>query len=152
MIIGRIAALAVFLALLGTPAAPADKIVPRSGYAVAPLPTDETVRKGMLAIRDLVRINHSLVTHRRMPPDHAMRFAAQVKIEADRILATSTISSEARDRLHLLLSDIVAGVGSVAARDSGASPIDGLARADAALTRYPQEFDHPDWAPVQSLD
>ena len=39
--------------------------------AFAPLPTDEPVRKGMLAIRDLVRINHSLVTHRRMPPDHA---------------------------------------------------------------------------------
>ena len=38
---------------------------------MAPLPTDEPVRKGMPAIRDLVRINHSLVTHRRMPPDHA---------------------------------------------------------------------------------
>ena len=28
------------------------------------------VRKGLMAVRHLVRINHPLVTHRRMPPDH----------------------------------------------------------------------------------
>jgi hypothetical protein len=138
MALARIALIALSLALLGaTP---------------APWPTDEPVRKGMLAIRDLVRINHSLVTHRRMPPDHAARFARQVKVEADGILATSRISGEARETLRALLDEIVTGVGAVAARDKAVSPIDGLVRADEALARYPQEFDHPGWAPLQSLD
>jgi hypothetical protein len=153
LVIGRIIAIAaVLLALLGTPAAPADKIVPRSGQAMAPLPTDEPVRRGMLAIRDLVRVNHSLITHRRMPPDHALRFAAQVKIEADRILATSNLSGDGREKLHALLKEIVTGVGAVATPEGGVSPLDGLVRADEALARYPREFDHPCWASLQSLD
>ncbi len=152
MRIGRIIATAIFFALLGTPAAPADKIVPRAGHAIAPLPTDEAVRKGMATIRDLVRTNHSLVTHRRMPPDHALRFAAQVKIEADRILATSNLSGEAQEKLRALLEEVVTGIGAVAKPDAGISPMDGLVRADEALARYPQEFDHPGWAPAQSLE
>ena len=87
MKIARIAAPPCFSPCSARPAAPAGKIVPPAGQALAPLPTDQPVQKGMLAIRDLVRINHSLVTHRRMPPDHAARFARQVKAEADGILA-----------------------------------------------------------------
>jgi hypothetical protein len=152
MSMGRFIAVAVLAALLGTAAIPAEKIVPRAGLALAPLPTDEAVRKGMVTIRDLVSTNHSLITYRRMPPDHAMRFAAQVKVEADQILATSNLSGEARDKLRALLEEIVTGIGAVAKPDAGVSPMDGLERADAALTRYPQEFDHPGWAPAKSLN
>jgi hypothetical protein len=148
-------------ALIGAPvpsaagdsvAPPRTKIVPRAGHAIAPLPTDAAVRKGMLAIRDLVATNHSLITHRRMPPDHALRFAAQVKVEADRILATSSLTGEARDKLHALLEEIVTGLGAVAKPADGMTAIDGLGRADAALARYPEEFDHPGWVPAQSLE
>ncbi len=152
MSIGRIAAIALLLGLFGTPAMAADKIVPRSGHAFAPLPTDEPVRKGMVTIRDIVRTNHSLVTHRRMPPDHALRFAAQVKIEADRILATSHLKGAALEKLRVLLEEIVTGIGAVAKPDGDAGPMDGLDRADQALARYPQEFDHPGWAAVQSVE
>ena len=90
MHLARIALFAVLL--LSQPddaSAETGGMVPPAGEVVAPLPTDEAVRRGMLAIRDLVRLNHSLVTHRRMPPDHAARFVRQVKVEADTILATS---------------------------------------------------------------
>jgi hypothetical protein len=30
--------------------------------------------------------------------------------------------------------------------------MDGLVRVDEALAQYPQAFDHPGWAPVQSLE
>lgn len=119
--------------------------------AAGTLPTDEAVRAGMIAIRDLVRLNHSLVTHRRMPPDHAQRFAREIKRQADAILATSTISGEAREGLRALLDDIVSGIESVAHPERG-DPINGLVRTDEALRRYPEEFDHPGWAPLQSLD
>jgi hypothetical protein len=149
----RTSAVAALISLLGASVLVAGDGSPGQ-YEVAATrwPTDEPVRRGMQAIRDLVRTNHSLVTHRRMPPDHALRFAAQVKIEADRILTTSSIPREALDRLRALLVEIVAGVGAVAGRDSSVSPVDGLVRADEALSRYPREFDHPGWAPAQSLD
>jgi hypothetical protein len=152
MMLRRFIAMVLLAALSGTPALPADKIVPRSGHAVAPLPTDEPVRKGMVAIRDLVRTNHSLVTHRRMPPDHAQRFAKQVKAEADKILAASRLSGDGREKLRALLDEIVAGIDAVAKPAAGTDPLDGLVRADEALARYAKEFDHPDWPPLQALD
>jgi len=127
-------------------------MVPPAGAVVAPLPTDEAVRRGMLAIRDLVRVNHSLVTHRRMPPDHAARFARQVKVEADTILSTSKLAGEGRDKLRGVLDEIVAGIAAVAGRDKAVGPLDGLVRADEALARYASKFYHPGWAPLQSLD
>ncbi|HUS96381.1 MAG TPA: hypothetical protein VMX97_06560 [Hyphomicrobiaceae bacterium] len=114
--------------------------------------TDEPLRVGMLAIRDLVRINHSLVTHRRMPPDHAARFARAIRAQADAILATSTVSGAARERLAEMLNEIVAGVEAVAGRSGGVSPMDGLIRVDEVLAVYPTLFEHPGWAPVQSLE
>lgn len=152
----RLARIAIFaVLLLAQPdcvSAETGGLVPPAGGVVAPLPTDEPVRRGMLAIRDLVRVNHSLVTHRRMPPDHAARFARQVKVEAETILATSRIAGEARDKLRGVLDEIVAGIEAVAGRDKAVSPLDGLARADEALARYAAAFDHPGWVPLQSLD
>ena len=152
MAVMRILALMVLGVLLGTAALSAEKIVPRAGYAIAPLPTDAAVQKGMVAIRDLVRTNHSLVTHRRMPPDHALRFAAQVKVEADKILATTSLSGDAREKLRILLEEIITGLGAVAKPGEGSGAIDGLGRVDAALARYPDEFDDPTWQPLQPVE
>ena len=116
------------------------------------LPTDAAVRSGMIAIRDLVRLNHSLITHRRMPPDHAQRFARAIKAQADTILATGTTSGKAKQRLSSLLDEVIAGVDAVAHPERGVAPMDGLIRIDEALARYPEAFDHPGWAPVQSLE
>jgi hypothetical protein len=152
MMIARIAAVALLLSLAHHAAAETGATMPPSGQAFAPLPTDQPVQRGMLAIRDLVRTNHSLVTHRRMPPDHAARFAKQVKSEADGILASSKIAGDARDKLRTLLDEIVAGIDAVAKPKAGTDPTAGLVRADEALARYAREFDHPGWAPLQSLD
>ena len=150
--IARIAAVALFLTLADLASAETGGMMPPAGQAFAPLPTDQPVQKGMLAIRDLVRINHSLVTHRRMPPDHAARFARQVKAEAAGILASSKIAGDSREKLRALLDEIVAGIDAVAKPEAGADPMAGLVSADEALARYGNEFDHPGWAPLQSLD
>jgi hypothetical protein len=115
-------------------------------------PTDHSVRSGMIAIRGLVRLNHSLITHRRMPPDHAQRFAKAILTQADTILSTSKVPGDAKQRLSALLDEVVAGVDAVAHPERGVAAIDGLVRIDEALARYPVEFDHPGWAPVQSLE
>jgi hypothetical protein len=87
-----------------------------------------------------------------MPPDHAQRFAKAIKTQADTILATSKVSGAAKQRLSALLDDVVAGVDAVAHPERGTTPIDGLVAVDEALARYPEAFDHPVWAPVQSLE
>jgi hypothetical protein len=139
------------LVALAAPLAPKRHAAAQETAPAAKLwPTDAPVRDGMIAIRDLVRVNHSLVTHRRMPPDHAKRFAAQIKIEAERMLATSKMKPNARESLRALLADIVAGIGSVA--EGGSTALDGLTRATAALERYPSEFDHPGWVALQTLE
>ncbi len=127
-------------------------LMPLCAQETTKFSSDAALRSGMIAIRDLVRLNHSLVTHRRMPPDHAQRFATAIKAERDKILATSTVSGEAKQRLSVLLDEVVAGVDAVAHPEGGVAPIDGLIRIDEALARYPKEFDHPGWTPVQSLE
>jgi hypothetical protein len=122
----------------------------QAGEAEGKLETDEPMRKGMIAVRDLVRLNHSLITHRRMPPDHAARFAKAIRAQADEILATS--HAPGKDRLQPLLDEIVAGVEAVAHPVGSTGAIDGLERIDAALASYPRQFDHPGWVPIQSLD
>lgn len=138
--------------LLGVGSLPGARANEPQQQAAAKLATDEALRSGMIAIRDLVRINHSLVTHRRMPPDHAARFAQAITAQADTILATSTVSASAKEKLRVLLDEITGGIEAVAHPERGVAPIDGLIRADEALARYPREFDHPGWAPVQSLE
>ncbi len=115
-------------------------------------PTDEALRSGMVAIRELVRLNHSLITHRRMPPDHAIRFAAAIRAQANTILASTRVSGASRERLREMLDEIVADVEAVAGRNADVPPIDGLVRVDEVLAVYPKVFDHPGWSPVQSLE
>ena len=87
-----------------------------------------------------------------MPPDHAQRFAKQVKAESEEILSTTKLSGDGREKLRGLLDEVVAGIDAVAKPAAGADPLDGLVRADEALARYGKEFDHPDWPPLQALD
>jgi hypothetical protein len=87
-----------------------------------------------------------------MPADHAARFATAIKAQADTILAASKVSGEAKERLSALLDEVVAGVEAVAHPERGVAPIDGLVRVGTALARYPKEFDHFGWVPVQSAE
>ena len=125
---------------------------PTTTAAETKFATDPALREGMIAIRNLLRLNQSLVTHRRMPPDHAQRFAKSIRAEADKILASSTVSGAAKVRLAALLDEIVAGVEAVAHPQRGVTPIDGIVRADEALAQYPRAFDHSGWAPLQSAE
>jgi hypothetical protein len=145
---------AIIILVLGgvAPAAAAGETAQATESAETKWPTDAPLRTGMIAIRDLVRLNHSLITHRRMPPDHAARFAKAIEAQTATILATSTISGPAKARLGELLGEVTAGVDAVAHPERGVVAIDGLVRIDEALARYPLLFDHPGWAPVQSLE
>ncbi len=108
----------------------------------------------MLAIRDLVRTNHSLVTHRRMPPDHAARFAKQVKAEADGILASSKIAGEAATSCVPCWTRSSPASKRLQSRRRASIRSAGLVRADEALARYAEPIRPPGLgaAAVDGLD
>jgi hypothetical protein len=112
-------------------------------------PTDETLRSGMAAIRKATLDNHTLVTHRRMPPAGARAFAEKVSAEISRINASARVPADARQALGDLLADIAEGGEAVAGVVEGMSPIDGIVQIDAALGRYPEQFDDPTWQPLR---
>jgi hypothetical protein len=124
----------------------------RSGAAgeQAPrLPTDDPVRKGMFAIRTLVLHHHTLITHRRLPPEGAVRFAAEARNLTDFIVANSKIGPEGSAALAPILGAINDGAEAIAGRKDGMDSIAGLIGIDGALAEYAEKFEHPNWAPLR---
>jgi hypothetical protein len=112
-------------------------------------PADDALRNGMAAIRSVTLDNHTLVTHRRMPPEGARKFAAAVKGHIADIRSKAKVPVAAEPALGALLDDIGSGAEAVAGRSPTLSPIDGIVAIDAALARYPRTFDDPDWKPLR---
>lgn len=112
-------------------------------------PTDETLRTAMATIRKATIDNHTLVTHRRMPPADARRFAETIAKETSRVRADAQVPPGAKAELEPILADIAAGAEAVAGRGGELTPIDGIVRIDAALARYPLHFDDPTWQPLR---
>lgn len=112
-------------------------------------PTDEPLRAAMAAIRKATLDNHTLVTHRRMPPADARRFADTIAKQVAVARTGAQISPEAKAELEPILADIVAGAEAVAGLGGALTPIDGIIQIDAALARYPVRFDDPTWQPLR---
>jgi hypothetical protein len=130
--------------LSGVSVAHADKVQVR--YAL-----DEASRAAMVSIRDLVANNHSLVTHRRMPPATARRMAEKVRRLADGVRDNGTLPQSARKAIEPILDALVSGVEAVVGDNKQIGPIDGIVMMDEALARYAREFDHPGWRAPRQL-
>lgn len=104
----------------------------------------DAMRSGMAAIRKLVIDAHSLITHRRMAPDQARRFAAALKFHV------KTLSADPAARvIAAILKDIGDGADQVGGGAAGDGQLDALDKIEAALTRYPQLIDDAEWKPLR---
>lgn len=113
--------------------------------------TDETTRAAMVAIRDLVANNHSLVTHRRMPKAASQRMAKNVAGHLEKIRTTSQLEGDARMEMAGILEQLERGVEAVAGRSKDITAIDGIVLMDEALAQYANQFDHPEWKAPRDL-
>lgn len=102
------------------------------------------LREAMTAIRKLVLDNHSLVTHRRLSPDQARSFAADIKRHATALEVGTDASA-----LSEIVTPLTDGATSIAETGSATSQLAGLEKIETALARYPQLFDDPDWKPLR---
>lgn len=110
----------------------------------AKTPASAGVKSGMTAIRMLVLDAHTLITHRRLSPEAARRFAKDVKQNVAHLQADPTAAV-----LTDMLADLTAGADQIAAPTSGNSKLDGLDKIEMALSRYPELIDDPDWKPLR---
>jgi hypothetical protein len=117
---------------------------PTPAAQAAPQLAPDGVRSGMAAIRKLVLDAHTLITHRRLSPEQARRFAKEVKQHV--ILLQSVQPTPAFAEILTSLSE---GAAEIAGPVSGTSQLDGLDKIETALARYPQVFDDPDWKPLR---
>lgn len=145
MIAGVLAALLAASAPLGV-VATAEPAAAEQGSKWA---SDEPVRRAMKAVRDLVARDHSLVTHRRMPPAGARAFHAAVKTEIERMLADAKVAPEADAALRTIGAEIISGAEAVAGMKKDVEPIDGIVAIDEALADYARRFDDPGWQPLR---
>lgn len=107
-------------------------------------PPSASLQSGMAAIRKLVRDVHSLITHRRLPPDQARRFATDLKR-----YVTALKANTSEPRLNEILTLLAEAAEQIGAPVSGNSHLDALDKIDAALNRYPQLIDDPEWKPLR---
>ncbi len=101
--------------------------------------TDESLRKGMLQIQQLM-VNrdkeHSAHAH------YANDIGAQVKKQVAYMIDHCQLPAEADAVLHILISELLEGAESI----SAASPdIKGFEKIEQALSQYPEYFDHQGW-------
>lgn len=128
-------------------AAPAES--PAAREAGAKWETSEPVREGMKAIRDIVLENHTLITHRRMPPARARSMAAEIKRHVETMSANMALPPDADAAARALLTRIVEGADAIAGGNAEVTQIDGVVDIDAALRDYAERFDHPGWQPLR---
>lgn len=112
--------------------------------APAKAAASDGVKTGMAAIRKLVVDAHTLITHRRLAPEGARRFAGEVKRHVGDMKSAPDAA-----RLDGILDDISQGADAIAAPGSGDGKLDGLDKIESALVRYPQLFEDPNWKPLR---
>lgn len=115
----------------------------------APFRADAALSAGMKAIRDATLDVHTLVTHRRMPPDMASRYADTVKRHAETMRAAPQREAGAAAEVNALLDEIVRGAEAVAGRGGELDPIDGIITVDEALSAYGERFADETWKPLR---
>jgi ribosomal protein S5 len=114
------------------------------------LPTTEPIRTSMKAIRDLTLTNHTLVTHRRMPPASAKKFRGDIKGHVALVRAAEAgLDAAAAKTIEEIATTIGTGADAVAGEDGAKTPIDGIMAIDAALQDYAARFEHPGWEPLR---
>jgi hypothetical protein len=123
--------------ILGLPEEPA-------AAAQTKQPASDAMRSEMAAIRKLVIDAHSLITHRRIAPGQARRFAADLKLHVKALNA-----DPAARVMTALLKDIADSADQIGSGSAGDGQLDALDKIEAALSRYPQLFDDADWKPLR---
>jgi hypothetical protein len=122
-----------------------------AGAAVAQLkldgdrkwPTDASLRSGMAAIHAAFDEHHPAIHDGRETDAQYEALAARIEAQVNSIVANCKLPPAADANLHLLIADLLSGVGLMRGQDPARTRHDGAALVHTALNAYPRFFDDP---------
>lgn len=116
--------------------------MPSSDVPMRRWATDASLRDGMRRIRRAVgALEH--YEHGHMDVTQAANVAGLIDAAVGDMVANCGLAPDADAALHGLLAKFVAGAGAL--REARKPPVAAIAQMRAALARYPQLFDDPQW-------
>lgn len=108
--------------------------------------TDEALRSGMAAIRKAFDQDHPRIHAGKQTDAQYDALAASIEREVNGIVARCKLPPAADAQLHLVVGDLLQGVGLMRGNDPARSRHDGAALVHGALRAYPKYFDDPGFA------
>lgn len=108
--------------------------------------TDETLRSGMAAIRKAFDQDHPRIHAGKQTDAQYDALATSIEREVNGIVARCKLPPAADAQLHLVVGDLLQGVGLMRGSDPARSRHDGAALVHGALRAYPKYFDDPGFA------
>ena len=104
--------------------------------------TDEALRRGMGEMRQSVAAALPKIHHDQFTAAEYERLAADIEGQIDYVTANCKLSPEADMQLHVVLGEIIDGVGQM---QGGAKREKGAVKIVKALDAYGAHFDHQGW-------
>lgn len=108
--------------------------------------TDDVLRRGMSEIRAAMAQSLPPIHKNAFTPAQYDALAGRIQTQIDYVVGNCKLPEEADQQLHVVLEQIIDGVGAMKAatnRDKGAVKI------VQALAQYGKYFDHAGWQPLQ---
>jgi hypothetical protein len=108
-------------------------------------PTDAALRQGMVNIRNTLTPSLPAIHENKLDAKGYDQLADKTNAEVAYIVKNCHLEKDADAMLHLVLTDIIAGVGAMAGKDKQLSRQAGASKVVHALESYGNYFNHPGW-------
>ncbi len=108
--------------------------------------TDESLRSGMVAIRDAMQAAVKPIHEDRQSPEAYAALAANIEKQVGTIVSECKLPADADAQLHLVLAQISGGTQKL--KQDG-DRMAGAAIVIRGLESYAKYFDHPNWKPIE---
>jgi hypothetical protein len=110
-------------------------------------PTDASLRSGMAAIRTAFEADHPAIHAGKETDAQYEALAGRIESQVESIVANCKLPPAADANLHLVVADLMQGVGLMRGSDPKKTRHDGAALVHGALAAYGKYFDDPAWKP-----
>lgn len=107
--------------------------------------TDAALRQGMTGVRNKIAAALPEIHENRLPAGEYQTLATQVNDHLNGIIQNCKLPPDADAQLHIVLSDIYAGLAGMREGDDRRS---GAVKIIKALDAYAEHFDHAGWQPI----
>lgn len=152
-----IAAAGLALGLLATSVAAAEKDAHQHGADAVKLTldngkkwaTDAPLRTGMGNIRTEMQASLHAIHEGKLSAAKYNELGKKVSTEVGAIVAQCKLEPKADAQLHLVVADLLDGVETMQGKAPKVKRQAGAVKVVAALEKYGNYFDHPNWQPIK---